>query len=455
VVTDMTSTPSRSLADERGSLLIEVLVSAVLVAVIGVALFGALNSAAKVSGKSKTRAGAAAVAQDDQERMRAMPVASLNNFRDHRDPVVMGKIAYVVDSRAEWIADSKGATDCTANGAAADYLKITSTVSAKNIPLKPVVVTSTVTPAPGTFTSDEGSLAVSVTGADGTGRAGVNVAINGPASDVQLTDANGCAFFGYEPVGDYNITASASGYVDPNGNATATGTSSVGSQTVATLSLTYDQAGQAQVTMSSSRLKNDGQPETVDTYEGYVGFANAGVTANQGARIFGNGTQVKTITTPPSLFPFPGAYSVFAGNCFNNDPLRNGAAATPLTVLPGKLDHTVALSVPALNLTTLWNGAATGNLTVTFTPTTASCTSTSWKVDRTMTTANHIGLLDDPGLPYGSYKICVDNRNNLGLGAVRRSATVTKTINSLSTAAFTMDPKAAGSSTGQCPIPLP
>ena len=82
----MTSTPSRSLADERGSLLIEVLVSAVLVAVIGVALFGALNSAAQVSGKSKTRAGAAAVAQDDQERMRAMPVATLNNFRSTATP---------------------------------------------------------------------------------------------------------------------------------------------------------------------------------------------------------------------------------------------------------------------------------------------------------------------------------------------------------------------------------
>jgi len=455
VVTDMTSTPSRSLADERGSLLIEVLVSAVLVAVIGVALFGALNSAAQVSGKSKTRAGAAAVAQDDQERMRAMPVASLNNFRQHRDPVVMGKIAYVVDSRAEWIADAKGSTDCTANGAAADYLKITSTVSAKNIPLKPIVVTSTVTPAPGTFTSDEGSLAVSVTGADGTGRAGVNVAINGPASDSQLTDSNGCAFFGYEPVGGYNVTASASGYVDPNGNATATGTASVGSQTVATLSLTYDLAGQAKVTMTSTRLKNDGQPETVDSDQGYVGFSNAGVTTNQGARIFGTGAPVTALTTTPSLFPFPSSYSVFAGDCFNNDPLRNGATATPLTVLPGKLDHTVALSVPALNLTTLWNGAATGNLTVTFTPTTASCTNASWRVDRTMTTANHVGLLDDPGLPYGSYKICVDNRNNLALGSVRRSATVTKTINSSATAAFTMDPKATGSTTGQCPSPLP
>jgi Tfp pilus assembly protein PilV len=456
VVTESTSTPS--LASERGSLLIEVLVAAVLVAVIGVALFGSLNSAAQVSGKSKTRAGAAAIAQDDQERMRAMPVAALNNFRQHRDPVVMGKIAYVVDSRAEWIADAKGATDCTSNGAAADYLKITSTVTAKSIALKPVVVTSTVTPAPGTFTNDEGSLAVSVVGADGTGRANVQVSIDGPASDVQLTDANGCAFFGYEPVGDYDITATASGYVDPNGNASATGTSSIGSQTVATLSLKYDQAGQAKATFTTTRILGAGT-ETVDSFPGYVGFSNPGVTSNQGARVFGNGTPSSSIDTTPSLFPFPSAYSVFAGDCFNNDPLRNGAAATSLQVLPGKLDHTIAVSVPALNLTTLWNGAVTGDLSVTFTSTTASCTPKSWVVPKTnngSAVAARKGLLDDPGLPYGSYKICVDNRNNTGLGAVRRTATVTKTINAATgTAAFTMDPKGTGSTTGQCPNPLP
>jgi Tfp pilus assembly protein PilV len=455
VVTDMTSTPSRSMSDERGSLLVEVLVAAVLVAVIGVALFGSLNSAAQVSGKSKTRAGAAAVAQDDQERMRAMPVAVLNNLREHRDPVVMGKIAYVVDSRAEWIADSKGATDCTANGAAADYLKITSTVTAKSIPLKPVVVTSTVTPAPGTFTSDEGSLAVSVTGADGLGVGGITVTIVGPTTAVQLTDANGCAFFGYEPVGGYNVTASGSGYVDPNGNATATGAASIGSQTVATLPLSYDQAGQAKVKFQTTRIVTGTTTETVDSDQGYVGFSNPGVTIGQGARIFGSGTPSVTIDTPASLYPFTSDYSVFAGNCFNNDPLRNGVAATNLRVLPGKLDHTVTVPVPPLNLTTLWNGNPAGDLSLTVTPTTASCTNTSFRVDKTMTTAGHVGLLDDPGLPYGSYKLCVDNRFNTGLGSVRRTATVTKTINSATgTAAFTMDPKGSGSSTGQCPSTL-
>jgi Tfp pilus assembly protein PilV len=425
VVTDLISTPSRSLADERGSLLIEVLVSAVLVAVIGVALFGALNSAAQVSGKSKTRAGAAAVAQDDQERMRAMPVASLNNFRDHRDPVVMGKIAYVVDSRAEWIADNKGATDCTANGAAADYLKITSTVSAKNIPLKPVVVTSTVTPAPGTFTSDEGSLAVSVVGADGTGRQGVNVSINGPASDVQLTDENGCAFFGYEPVGGYNVTATASGYVDPNGNASATGTSSVGSQTVATLSLTYDQAGQATANFVTDP---DDRPE-IDSFQGSVGFANSGVTTNNGVRYFTDTNVPKAITTTPTLFPFPGAYGVFAGDCSNN-AAPTGVTPDSVAVLPGKLDHTVKVHVPALNVVTQINGANKPGMYVRIKSTTAGCTPKTYPAR----TSNTNFRLDDPGFPFGTYSVCVDNRFQATL-ATARIVTSTVTLSALTSAA--------------------
>ena len=421
----MTSTPSRSLADERGSMLIEVLVSAVLVAVIGVALFGALNSAAKVSGKSKTRAGAAAVAQDDQERMRAMPVATLNNFREHRDPVVMGKIAYVVDSRAEWIADAKGATDCTANGAAADYLKITSTVSAKNIPLKPVVVTSTVTPAPGTFTSDEGSLAVSVVGADGTGRAGVNVSINGPASDVQLTDANGCAFFGYEPVGDYNITASASGYVDPNGNATATGTSSVGSQTVATLSLSYDQAGQA---TANFKTDPDDRPE-IDSNQGSVGFANAGVTINSGVRYFGNGTPVTAITSTPTLYPVPRRLQRVRGRLRQQRRAHRGHARLARRPARQARPHghgPRAGAQPRHAVQRRQQGRHVradqehdGGLHAKTYP---------------ARTSNANFRLDDPGFPFGTYSVCVDNRFQASL-ATARSVTSTVTLNALTPAA--------------------
>ena len=246
----MSPTPLSRLSSERGSLLIEVLVAAVLVAVMGAALFGALDSSAKVSGTAKARAGAAAVAQDDQERMRAMPIVSLNNLREHRDPVVVGKITYVVDSRADWIADASGGTDCTANGKAADYLKITSTVDAKNVPgLKPVVVTSTVTPAPGTFQGNEGSEAVTVVNRNGLGIPGLTVTIAGPTTASDITDANGCAFFGYEPAGSYTGAVLASGYVNVNGYAAGSANASFGvtiaAGTVSTDQVKFDLGGRA------------------------------------------------------------------------------------------------------------------------------------------------------------------------------------------------------------------
>jgi Tfp pilus assembly protein PilV len=439
----MLSTARTRISAERGSLLIEVMVAAVLVAVIGVALFGALNSAAKVSGLTKTRAGAAAVAQDDQERLRATPVAVLNNLRQRRDPVGMGKVAYVVDSRADWIADAKGSTDCTSNGAAADYLKITSTVTAKNITLKPVVVTSTVTPAPGTFTSNQGSLAVSVTGGNGVGQSGISATIVGPATDTELTDSNGCAFFGYEPVGGYDVTASASGYVDPNGNANATGTASVSGQAVATLPLTYDRAGQVKVNFKTTPDVGVEQNSSQTS----VGFGNAGVTINGGARFFPSGSPTQSITTTSTLFPFPAAYSVFAGDCVGNIP-PVGPTPDNLIVLPGKLDHVQDVHVPSLNVVGKVDGALTSGMTVTIKSTTAGCTPKTYLPLRT---TNAQGRLDDPGFPYGTYTVCVDNR---GLpGTDRRTGNIAVTLNSAKATlpVFNVNQNVPTSALGLCP----
>jgi hypothetical protein len=417
----------------------------VLVAVIGVALFGALNSAAKVSGKSKTRAGAAAVAQDDQERMRAMPVATLNNFREHRDPVIMGKTAYIVDSRAEWIADAKGATDCTANGAAADYLKITSTVSAKNIPLKPVVVTSTVTPAPGTFTNDEGSLAVSITGADGTSRAGVSVSITGPGNDVQFTDANGCAFFGYEPVGGYNVTATASNYVDPNGNLQATGATSIGSQTVATLPLSYDNAG---ALTANFKTTPDNTTTAQVTKQGSLGVSNGGITTGGGVRYFGNGTPVASVITPQTLYPFPAAYGLFSGDCANN-AAPAGVTPDSIAVPPGRTDLVQDVQVPSLNVVGKVDGTLTAGMTVTIKSTTSGCTP---KTYLPRPTTNAAGRLADPGYPFGTYSVCVDSRSGV-TSTTRNTGYVAVTLNALKPTlpVFNIKTTSPTSASGQCP----
>jgi len=319
-------------------------------------------------------------------------------------------------------------------------------VSAKSIPLKPVVVTSTVTPAPGTFTSDEGSLAVTITGADGTPRSGVSVTIDGPASDVQVTDENGCAFFGYEPVGDYNITASASGYVDPNGNTTATGTASVGSQTVATLSLSYDLAGQAIANFRTTPDNTGGVAQS--TKQTSVGFSNAGVTINSGVRYFASGTPVTAITSTPTLYPFPGAYSVFAGDCANN-AAPTGVTPDSLTVLSGKLDHTVDVDVPSLNVIGKVNGTATSGMTVTVKSTTSGCTPRTYTP---LPTTNSSGRLSDPGYPFGTYTVCMDTRGMGVLGGTRRSNPVAVTLNALSaTLSSTAWNLTTSSSSGQCP----
>ena len=95
--------------------------------------------------------------------------------------------------------------------------------------------------------------------------------------------------------------------------------------------LAADQAGQATANFVTDP---DDRPE-IDSYQGSVGFSNAGVTTNGGVRYFADASVPKAITTTPTLFPFPGAYSVFAGDCANN------AAPTGVTPdsLAGSLVH--------------------------------------------------------------------------------------------------------------------
>jgi hypothetical protein len=334
-------------------------------------------------------------------------------------------VDYQVTSKAEWVADAtQSNTDCTANGAAADYLRITSTVVPKNITsLAPVVVTSTVTPAPGTF-NNLGALVVSVVDRNGVGEPNRTVNISGPANDSALTNAQGCAFFGYEPVGDYTVTTSAVGYVDANGNSIATTTASVGNETTASAQLQYDLAGAASLTFDTRAKDATGALESV---------AQAApawtVTVSHGGivRTLGPGYPTGSPYTSPSpaspiaapkLFPWTDPYGIYAGDCNYNDPgtLTPAPPGASLTVIPGKLDHvlSVPVRVPSVNVLTKASGTAKA-LAVTITSATTSCG--VWSVRRTTvpsgTAGTSTGMLQDPGLPYGQYFICVyDSTSN-------------------------------------------
>ena len=169
----------------------------------------------------------------------------------------------------------------------------------------------------------------------------------------------------------------------------------------------------------------DDRPE-IDSFQGSVGFSNAGVTTNNGVRYFTDASVPKAITTTPTLFPFPAAYSVFAGDCASN-AAPTGVTPDALSVLPGKLDHTVTVHVPALNLVTQINGVSKPGMYVRVKSTTSGCTPKTYPAR----TSNANFRLDDPGFPFGTYSVCVDNRFQASISTAR-SVTSTVTLNTLS-----------------------
>src|SRR5919204_544579 len=62
---------------QEGYGLVEVLVSALLVALIAVGVFAGFDAASATSGNNKSRGVAATLAQQDQQRMRAMKLSDL------------------------------------------------------------------------------------------------------------------------------------------------------------------------------------------------------------------------------------------------------------------------------------------------------------------------------------------------------------------------------------------
>jgi hypothetical protein len=444
---------TRRLAAEDGSVLLEALVGAVLVAVMAVAFFGALDGSNRVSTVSKLRAEAGALAADDQERLRSMPVSTLNNLRQS-NPKQMGTTNFTVDSRADWIADSSGSNSCASNGGAADYLKITSMVTPLNNPgLKPVVVTSMVTPPPGSF-GGKGSLVATVSDRNAHGLSGVRVNVSGPASATDTTDSNGCVFFGYLPAGTtYSVAATASGYVDMDGNASASAPVTINDQQVATQALTYDIAGASTVGFFSKPIDASGVSRgSVPSNQWMVTMSNGAHVRTFGSNYastwpYQGGTSSSMSAT--SLFPFTSPYTVYAGNCTKNDPAQNGVTDPGLTVNPGDASLTYSQQLPALNVLAKLNGTAAANLNVVLT---VDPVSTGKSVGCGVFSLGRVsdanGLID-AGVPYGTYDVCVDNgtrRQRLAgtVDAASLPGTALKTVN-LQTTGGTL------SSLGKCP----
>src|ERR1700736_6621892 len=120
---------ARAIARTRaqdGFSMIEVVMSAFLLTLLATGLYAGFNGASAASGNNRSRTIAAALAQQDQERLRAFKSTDLGNLHTPQT-ITMAGVAYTVASDADWVSDSSGTLSCTNASGQANYLKITST----------------------------------------------------------------------------------------------------------------------------------------------------------------------------------------------------------------------------------------------------------------------------------------------------------------------------------------
>lgn len=403
---------------ERGSMLIEVIVSGLLLALLAVGLFGAFDGSARVSVRNKERATSARLAQEDQERLRGLPVTEISNLRQTHPPKLIGGTSYTVVSRADWVADAAGNTTCAAGDARADYLKIQSTVTPSKAGAKPVVVESMINPKLGTFGAGTGSLAVEVLNRDNAGVAGLPVTITGPVADTDATNADGCAFFGYEPVGNYAISYSAAGFVDYEGDTAINEATSISSGAVSTKSLRYDRAGSATVSFDTSEAGTV-KPASYDAVR--LAHSNA-------LRALDTGTDATSVKLT-GLFPFKDAYAAYAGECDQNNPASYTVTpANPLhgVIVPRAADQAVTVRLPTITIRVRKSGSSPAtylaNRRVRFTSPCGVTAATP--IRQAVTDANGRARV---ALPYGDWSVCVDNQQTPALPTSQwlKSATTT------------------------------
>ncbi len=392
-----------SLRDESGFGLIEVLVSALMMVLVASGVYLGLDGASATSGINKRRSVSSELAQQDQDRMRSMTVNDLSNYRGTSRTTV-NAIVYTIDSRATWVTDSTGSASCTSGVAGANYLSISSSVTWPTMTVPPVTVESVIAPPVGSFSSDQGSLAIQVRDRNGAGLPGVDVTLTGARNYTDVTNAQGCVLWGYLPVGNYDVAVAKAGYVDQQGVAQPSKPVGVVGASTNTLAFDYDLGGRIQTnyqTWSGSAVV----PANGTEFTAVSSYLTVPLAP------FGDGAPHASFTSS-LVFPFSTPYGVYAGNCAGADPLANGQPAQLAQVNPGAT-AVAAVREPPINLRVVNGASPVANATVKLTGIGSGCGALPGQL------TGATGYLPNPAYPYGRYTACVQ--------AAGRAQTVTMT----------------------------
>lgn len=350
------------------------LVSALLTLIISAGVATALVSATDFTSHERGTSQANEVAQQDQERLKSMSDSQLTALHQTRT-VTLTNTQFTVVSSAEFL-DASGNSSCVSGSEA--YFKLTSNVTSAATagnPAQNVSEEAIITRPLG------GTLLVPVVDQTSTPLQGATVRVVGQNTGYTAsatTDQNGCTAFAGLPSDSYTITATDSGYVDPNGNSAPTETATVNQTTSTTgstmilglagsikvgfvtqgTSVTYDQRATPYASGHSAA------PVGYDL--SYYGSGNGNNMATDACllssgKCTGTGISPNPVVytessstgtvTPGSLFPFylgsttqyANNTQLWAGACEQEQPLQPPSGTDFATVGPGRLATSSAL----------------------------------------------------------------------------------------------------------------
>src|SRR5215210_4995352 len=184
----------RRLAAEDGVSLVETLISAVILVIVVGAVMTTIDASGRTAAANRGRTVAATLAEEDQERMRAISAAELSNYSELRTVTRDGQ-TYQVQSKTDWLYDATDTTEtCSTKTTQANYLRMSSTVTSAVVGtrIKPVTMRSLVTPRVDALGAKQGTLGVLVKDQLGKPVRNMPVSISGPLGASESTNDDGC-----------------------------------------------------------------------------------------------------------------------------------------------------------------------------------------------------------------------------------------------------------------------
>jgi Tfp pilus assembly protein PilE len=443
---------ARRLASDRGDTLIEVMISALLVALIVVATLNGFDVSNRVSQDERAHNEASVLAAQSQEQLRSDPATALDTLEStpHSYTQTVGGTKYTIVQSAKFVNGTEGVIGCTeTKSEEGKYVAVTSSVTWARLEAAkrpPVTQSSIITPPDGS------GLEVDVNNGatPPVGVPGVTVFSGGVET---TTSTAGCVIYDGIPATTANVEAYKLGYVTQSGEHKVI----VKEVSIAPNITTHKEivlAGGGAITAAfkykgSTKYTNGSVNETVtgDTFVAYNGEipvtpeyemgstkivfnpeeeyeALTGTTTEAAPKkAEGYEPTAKTAVKAPyyssgDLFPFTEEkWSVYAGDCTLNNPIKYSIKPGS-TLLTAGGDPTVNVPMSYVKLN-VYQGTAGSTKETTHQEvkiTNVSCTSqTPQQVAVNASKANYEhrqntnseGHLEAPFQPFGKFALCL------------------------------------------------